>query len=219
MQKLTFLFAAAIACALGCDSAPPAASAAISLSEFYTGLTQAHCELNIKCCTTDELATKYSGTTGPATAADCKSSAATYGAFSAVVVQISIDKKRLKFDASKAQACLTAAQTLACTGTAAIAACAEVTTPLVAKDGACGSHTECFTGYCTGAINTDGKCADMPKEGEACNLSCVSGNYCSFAKCAKKLAGGEACDSANQCASDHCNDTDKKCGAAICDGK
>jgi hypothetical protein len=98
--------------------------------------------------------------------------------------------------------------------------CREAFTPMVAVGGACQSDVECIGGSCKGADLSkmppvEGVCAARVADGAACAIGdmCSISKYCdgTAMMCVAVKAGGTACDSDEQCASQHCNPDTSVC--------
>jgi hypothetical protein len=194
----------------------------VSLDQLPDAYSKVLCDQNFKCASTADIMGR--------TKQDCIDT--NKGIIQLVVPSIrdSVTKGRSTYDAAASGACLTAMQNQSCDdwvkGTVEPAACANVTMPKVALDGACGGDGDCIGGYCDGADSS----TNPPKDG-TCKATIAHGGQCTVADtceddkdycdgttmtCTAKKAGGTACTDDNEC-SNSCNpDTNKCSGYAGC---
>jgi hypothetical protein len=114
---------------------------------------------------------------------------------------------KVKYDASSAQACLTAAANCAAFSgdQGEPAECKATFTGTVANAGACSQNEECISSYCQ-KTNGCGVCGTRGAEGAACtgnNSQCADGLVCASAsnKCTKAPtpALGNSCNQSSEC--------------------
>jgi hypothetical protein len=186
---------------------------AVTLEQFPDAYAKAVCDQNFKCSTAEDI--------GDNTKQDCLDE---LSAFSLALPELrkSQQKGRSSYDADKAGACISGLSALTCeewrTGLAQPAGCAEIFVPKVAVGGACLSDSECIGGTCDGADSfaeppVDGACKAevIVAHGAACAIgdTCPDGDYCD-GTCKAQKAGGEACQSDDECGYS-CNPTTMKC--------
>ncbi len=94
----------------------------------------------------------------------------------------------------------------ACVGALAEAACDDVTPPACKLAGSLKAGSPCLYSqqcvadhFCKTEDGPCGKCARLPKGGEACDSICDEGAWCSSGTCKKTLADRDACTPSDQC--------------------
>jgi hypothetical protein len=178
-----------------------------SSSNFCSQIADVACHNIYQCCTESEIE-RYLGVTDPRTEDQCRDDVTRSCTRDTATLDDSLKAKRVTFDSSKMNACLTAV--LAPGGT-----CSEVVTELPWKVacmdsafvGQVSTGDACFFDFdCQGAPDSfcapNQKCAAKPVAGFPCGTGCASNYFCSSGLCAARVAAGGPCTSNLQCAMD-----------------
>ena len=192
----------------------------MEVDQLAAELTAASCGKQFECCTSAEIMATYMGITHDGqpitTEAQCVDfTSAVFTTFAIAKYQTSIEQGRMIYDAAAAGDCVAAIEDASCaeygsSQLASMSACRPFLLPQVADGGGCTQDYECTSDNCEGATNpidgpsTDGACAPMPGDGEACDENCADGLYCDGDVCAPLGAIGDACNVRSACASDYC---------------
>jgi hypothetical protein len=157
--------------------------------------------------------------------------------FGVTAYKDSIAKGRMEYDADAAGDCVAAIEALTCAQYGADEfperGCRPYLIPKVENGGGCTEDYECTSANCEGESTplgepaTDGACAPMPVDGEACDDNCAGELICdsrdnSGAKtCMPARANGTQCNVDSECESDFCDQAADMCAVkpATCDGR
>lgn len=207
------------------NSTGGAGASPIPLEELSSKFSGLYCETAFSCCTTMEQSSLFDGLPSvPKTEAECVTVFQTQLDMYVYKSLINaVNAGRLKYDAALAGTCFgdikNDCSLLSNNGVASNAECDKVFVGTVATDGDCYGDNECAVAdsHCLmpqGAMV--GKCALLPKEGEACpNFRCVDGLGCNTGNgmqvCVKPGADGQACSSSLACTSEYCDFMTMKC--------
>lgn len=186
----------------------------VTLDQLPAAYSKAVCDQNFKCSLAEDI--------GEKTKQDCLDEMSSGLTFLLPTLRDSVQKGRSTYDAAQAGTCISSISALSCeqwrTGLAEPAGCKDLFVPKVAVGGTCGGDSECIGGTCEGEDilsdpPTDGVCQAevLVAHGAACAIgdTCPDGDYCD-GTCKAKKAGGEACQTSDECGYS-CNDTTKKC--------
>lgn len=197
----------------------------IALEDLSKKMSGLYCDLAFSCCTAMEQSLYFNNLpTIPKTVAECSPAIqAQLDMFIFAGLKDAVNAGRLKYDGALAGTCFGQVEVqcavLSQNGPLSDPQCDKVFVGLVADGGDCGQDNECAVAgsYCPipqGAML--GKCAALPKEGEACAFfRCADGLGCDTVNgmnvCVKPGPDGQACASTDACISKYCDFTAMKC--------
>lgn len=215
------------------DAAAPAADAAPdvgpSVDELGLPLAGALCPLLFECCSTGDLDEVFEDEDEPpADAAACVIVLTPVLGGELSDVAAAVAAGRMSYDPARMAACLEAIPDGSCGDLRSMfddlltyPGCQAPFAPLVDVGDPCGSNGECRSGFCTDRVNEElGTCAELPGEGDECELECAEGFTCDDigSICIPRRAAGETCEDDQQCLSESC--LEGTCGQSpVCDGE